>query len=295
MRASAGASWRKRFSPGSGPRSFYSFANKLLALWREVPRLIATGPTSAYPNATLTQRDHAGVPGCRLHHRPAHLRHHGVGQRPVVARAHPAALDAGARSRRSGPTCLKLGFTPEWMAANSHATWIYRAYVRYIGAGAVAMAGLMTLLRTLPTIYSSIRDSVRELRARRRRQGTAADRAGHADHLGRVRLRRHGGADPDRSEDARRLSVGAAAQPADRRLRLLLRGRVVAHRRPHRLLFEPDLRDDDRDAARHVPHLRRGRLGERPERSRPPRRRPRCRSARSSASPPRTRARHRRI
>ena len=60
---------------------------------------------------------------------------------------------------------LKLGFTPEWMAANSHATWIYRAYVRYIGAGAVAMAGLMTLLRTLPTIYSSIRDSVRELRA----------------------------------------------------------------------------------------------------------------------------------
>ena len=48
---------------------------------------------------------------------------------------------------------LKLGFTPEWMDANSQATWIYRAYVRYIGAGAVAMAGLLTLLRTLPTIY----------------------------------------------------------------------------------------------------------------------------------------------
>jgi putative OPT family oligopeptide transporter len=51
------------------------------------------------------------------------------------------------------------------MAANSQANWIYRAYVRYIGAGAVAMAGLMTLLRTLPTIYSSVRDSLRELRA----------------------------------------------------------------------------------------------------------------------------------
>jgi uncharacterized oligopeptide transporter (OPT) family protein len=32
----------------------YSFANKLFALWREVPRLIATGPTHAWKNATLT-------------------------------------------------------------------------------------------------------------------------------------------------------------------------------------------------------------------------------------------------
>lgn len=32
----------------------YSFANKLFALWREVPRLIGTGPTHAWKNATLT-------------------------------------------------------------------------------------------------------------------------------------------------------------------------------------------------------------------------------------------------
>ena len=32
----------------------YSLANKLFALWREVPRLIATGPTAASTNATLT-------------------------------------------------------------------------------------------------------------------------------------------------------------------------------------------------------------------------------------------------
>ena len=31
-----------------------------------------------------------------------------------------------------------LGFTEGWMASHSHAEWIYRAYVRYIGAGAVA-------------------------------------------------------------------------------------------------------------------------------------------------------------
>jgi putative OPT family oligopeptide transporter len=60
---------------------------------------------------------------------------------------------------------MKLGLTQAWIDGNSPATWIYRAYVRYIGAGAVAMAGLLTLIRTMPTIYSSIRDSVRELRA----------------------------------------------------------------------------------------------------------------------------------
>ena len=33
---------------------FYALANKLFALWREVPRLIATGSAGAYKNATLT-------------------------------------------------------------------------------------------------------------------------------------------------------------------------------------------------------------------------------------------------
>jgi putative OPT family oligopeptide transporter len=40
---------------------------------------------------------------------------------------------------------------------------IYRAYIRQIGAGAVAAGGFITLLKTLPTIYSSLRDSIRSL------------------------------------------------------------------------------------------------------------------------------------
>ena len=42
-------------------------------------------------------------------------------------------------------------------------TDIWRAYIRYIGAGAVLAAGLITLARTIPTIVSSFRDSVRDL------------------------------------------------------------------------------------------------------------------------------------
>ncbi|MFP5284140.1 MAG: OPT family oligopeptide transporter, partial [Thermoanaerobaculia bacterium] len=70
----------------------------------------------------------------------------------------------------------KLGFSQDWIAGHSPAEWYYRAYIRYIGAGAVAMAGLLTLLRTLPTIYTSIRDSLRDLRSAGTSAGTAVPR-----------------------------------------------------------------------------------------------------------------------
>jgi putative OPT family oligopeptide transporter len=44
---------------------------------------------------------------------------------------------------------------------------IWSAYIRYIGAGAVLCSGLITLARTLPTIVSSFRDSLKDLTAQR--------------------------------------------------------------------------------------------------------------------------------
>jgi putative OPT family oligopeptide transporter len=40
---------------------------------------------------------------------------------------------------------------------------IWSAYIRYVGAGAVLAAGLITLARTIPTIVSSFRDSMKDL------------------------------------------------------------------------------------------------------------------------------------
>ena len=40
------------------------------------------------------------------------------------------------------------------------ATAIYRAYIRLVGAGAVAMGGIITLIKTIPTIISSFKESV---------------------------------------------------------------------------------------------------------------------------------------
>jgi putative OPT family oligopeptide transporter len=42
---------------------------------------------------------------------------------------------------------------------------LWSAYIRYTGAGAVLAAGLITLARTIPTIVSSFRDSIRDLKA----------------------------------------------------------------------------------------------------------------------------------
>ncbi|HTQ95583.1 MAG TPA: oligopeptide transporter, OPT family, partial [Candidatus Acidoferrum sp.] len=54
---------------------------------------------------------------------------------------------------------------------------MWRSYIRPMGAGAVAAAGLITLLRTLPTIISALRAGMKDLRA---------DGAGDGDYSGRT-------------------------------------------------------------------------------------------------------------
>ncbi len=53
---------------------------------------------------------------------------------------------------------------------------IWGSYIRYIGAGAVTMAGLITLGRTIPTIVSAFRGAFRQLKAGGLGGGTAIER-----------------------------------------------------------------------------------------------------------------------
>jgi OPT family oligopeptide transporter len=52
------------------------------------------------------------------------------------------------------------GWNPVTHTFADPATAIYRAYIRQVGAGAVAMGGFITLIKTIPTIISSFRESV---------------------------------------------------------------------------------------------------------------------------------------
>lgn len=46
----------------------------------------------------------------------------------------------------------------------NYSSAIYRAYIRQIGAGAVAAGGFITLMKTIPTIISSFRESIGSLK-----------------------------------------------------------------------------------------------------------------------------------
>ncbi len=131
-------------------------------LWRDTPG-VRTGPTAVYPNANLECNitpEYLGVGyiiGPRI---SAEMVSGGVLSWLVLIPLLSLYLPASQRIA----DLHALGYSDLWIANHTVAEQIYRGYVRYVGAGAVACAGVMTLLRTMPTILSSFRDSLRQLR-----------------------------------------------------------------------------------------------------------------------------------
>ncbi len=94
-----------------------------------------------------------------------------VGLIPLLASLVPAATIA--------EQYVKLGFIKDIMTAGGPGGWnpetqefantstaVYRAYIRQIGAGAVAAGGFITLIKTIPTIVSSFKGSIESLKNR---------------------------------------------------------------------------------------------------------------------------------
>ena len=177
-----------------------------------------------------------------------------------------------------------------FLISEMSAAQLWSAYIRYIGAGAVLAAGLITLGRTLPTIVASAREGIKDFGAGAARRRTLAHRARHPDD---VRARRIAAAAGDLPRASRRSMPTQGNFLAA--ILIIIFGfffvdRLVAHHRPDRHLVEPDLGHDDRDADPHLPAVRRARLDRRCLRARS-----RSASAPSSASRPRTPAARRRI
>ncbi|MDQ2870136.1 MAG: oligopeptide transporter, OPT family [Acidobacteriota bacterium] len=146
---------------GVGASLLYKFLYGVLGLWNETPIWFRTKKESVtYPAATLdvaVTPEYLGL-GYIIGPRIASELFSGgllawMALIPLIAIFVPDS--------RVVADLHKLGFSDAWMANNSYANWIYRAYIRYIGAGAVACAGVMTLLKTLPTIVSAFRESVK--------------------------------------------------------------------------------------------------------------------------------------
>jgi putative OPT family oligopeptide transporter len=85
-----------------------------------------------------------------------------VGLIPLLAVLVPAATIA-EQLPKVGSNPLGFGWDAAAGTFTDLPNAIYRAYIRQIGAGAVATGGFITLLKTLPTIWVSLRDSIRSL------------------------------------------------------------------------------------------------------------------------------------
>ena len=159
-----GGNLAKMVFAGVGISMLYKFLYGILGLWRETATWFQTGRNGRIPDATLS---------CDV--TPEYL---GLGY--IIGPKIAGELASGGvlswlaliplisifvPETRLVDDLGKLGYSEGWKASHTHAQWIYYAYVRYVGAGAVACAGVMTLLKTLPTIVSAFRESVKSLRA----------------------------------------------------------------------------------------------------------------------------------
>jgi putative OPT family oligopeptide transporter len=158
-----GGNLAKMVFAGVGISMLYKFLYGILGLWRETATWFRTGKDGTIPDATLS---------CDV--TPEYL---GLGY--IIGPKIAGELASGGvlswlaliplisifvPETRLIEDLGKLGFSEGWRNGHSHAEWIYRAYVRYIGAGAVACAGVMTLVKTMPTIIGAFRESVKSLR-----------------------------------------------------------------------------------------------------------------------------------
>lgn len=148
-----GGSMARRVFAGLGVAFVYKSLMSILGLWKDVPSFV-TSRQSPYPNATI----HGEIT-------PEYL---GVGY--IIGPRIAGNLVAGGVLASlvlvplitiigDGLTTVLRPGVGEKLISQMSATEVRLGYVRYIGAGAVAAAGLITLLRTLPTIVSAFRES----------------------------------------------------------------------------------------------------------------------------------------
>ena len=151
-----GGSLAGKVFAGLGVAFAYKSLMSILGLWKETPTAQA-GHNSSFPNASVSADvtpEYLGV-GYIIGPRIAGVLVAGgvlsylvlIPLITLIGDALPSVLRPGAGLIRDmSPSNIRSG------------------YVRYIGAGAVAAAGLITLIRTLPTIVAAFRESFKSLR-----------------------------------------------------------------------------------------------------------------------------------
>jgi putative OPT family oligopeptide transporter len=168
---------------GLGVAAVYAFLQKILHLVAETPQFMTRQANKYFPSAKVSGEitpEYLGV-GYIIGPKIAGILVAGSVLtwfvfNPLLASLVPSDLIAAQ--------LIKLGYLKDIQTAGGPGGWdpathtfsdyavaIYRAFVRQIGAGAVAAGGFITLFKTIPTIVSSFKGSVGSLKGKKERTG----------------------------------------------------------------------------------------------------------------------------
>jgi putative OPT family oligopeptide transporter len=167
-----GGEFAKTAYQGLGFAAIYAMLQLVLGVIASTPKYVTQQTNKWFPSATFSGTitpEYLGVGYIIGFHISGILVAGGVlswlGIIPLLAGLLP--MDTIAQQ------LVKLGYLTSITTAGGPGVWdpathtfgdtaeaIYRAYVRQIGAGAVAAGGFMTVIKTIPTIVSSFRDSL---------------------------------------------------------------------------------------------------------------------------------------
>ena len=148
---------------GVAAAALYKLLNSVFAFWKESVAWV-TGRGATLPNATIANEispEYLGV-GYILGPRVGGIMVSGSLLTYVVL---IPLLSLLVPAEKVIQDLVVRGFAPADVQGMSEISRFKEAYTRYIGAGAVTMAGIITLIRTMPTILRSLKESMGALGA----------------------------------------------------------------------------------------------------------------------------------
>ncbi|WP_234735739.1 OPT family oligopeptide transporter [Tellurirhabdus bombi] len=169
-----GGDFAKTAYQGLGAALVYAVLQKVLHVIAEVPTWATKQVNRYFPSAQVSGEitpEYLGVGYIIGFHISAVLVGGGIlawlALIPLLATLVPGDIIAAQLVKLGYLTSVQTaggpgGWDPATHGFSDTAAAIYRAYIRQIGAGAVTAGGFMTLLKTIPTIVSSFRDSFKK-------------------------------------------------------------------------------------------------------------------------------------
>lgn len=173
-----GGDFAKTAYLGLGVAFVYAILQRIVHVIAETPAWVSTQTNKFFPSATVNGEitpEYLGV-GYIIGPRIAGVLVAGgvlawLGLIPLLASLVPASEIAEQLIKLGYLKDISLpgafGWNPDTQSFGDMAGAVYKAYIRQIGAGAVAAGGFITLIKTLPTIVSSFKESFASMKEKK--------------------------------------------------------------------------------------------------------------------------------